>query len=371
MSTSTPWHELLEQVRRHDGDGRWRDFRTALSAFGAAGPSFQALDSAAEEIAGSGRIPGVEASPEMSTWLSVVSTRPHCAERQPPWKYVELLVSAWSVCHRQRSHETQDLLRDWASAYRACGGDPRPDVPACTPSGRDETDLRRSANSSGRRLRKGFAATGVTLLTALAVSVVMWFAVVRHDNSPGEQRAADPGRHSTPPKTASASTDSKPAHPSPITPKTATAAAPTPSAPSSSSPHRPTATPPPDRSPATSEPVTVTVANRVTDGATQMREDTDHPAYLSTIAEKKCKAHRPACNVPGDLASGDHLTAMCRTTGERVTNGQDENTVDDANPGLDESTVWYRLRAADGRSGYLSVVWLIPDHRDGLGLPDC
>ncbi|WP_371558698.1 hypothetical protein OG416_38905 [Streptomyces longwoodensis] len=115
----------------------------------------------------------------------------------------------------------------------------------------------------------------------------------------------------------------------------------------------------------------VTVDNRVTNGATEMREDTAHPAYLSDQPVKRCKAQEPACNVPGDLSSGQRLTALCQTSGDRITNGQDNSTVDDSNPGLDESTLWYRLRTDDGRTGYLSVIWLTPADRSGLGLPAC
>ncbi|MEU9860685.1 hypothetical protein AB0D99_07415 [Streptomyces sp. NPDC047971] len=42
-----------------------------------------------------------------------------------------------------------------------------------------------------------------------------------------------------------------------------------------------TRTPATTQPPASPQPVMVTVDNRVTNGATQMREDTDHPAYLS------------------------------------------------------------------------------------------
>ncbi|MFC8374017.1 hypothetical protein ACFUIT_39770 [Streptomyces sp. NPDC057239] len=126
-----------------------------------------------------------------------------------------------------------------------------------------------------------------------------------------------------------------------------------------------------DSGPVAPTTITVTVDNRVTNGPTQMREDTDHPAYLSTRPVKKCKAQQPTCNVPGDLTSGDRLIAVCQTSGDRITNGEDRNPDDDNNRGLDESTLWYRLRAPDGRTGYLSVIWLAGSDRGGLGLPTC
>ncbi|AIR96186.1 hypothetical protein [Streptomyces glaucescens] len=160
----------------------------------------------------------------------------------------------------------------------------------------------------------------------------------------------------------------EPSTPAPAPPASSAPPPPATSAPASPPDPGPTGTP-------TSEPpaphVTVTVENEVTNGPTQMREDTEHPAYLSTRPQTYCKDRQPACNVPGDLAPGDRLTALCRTTGDRVTNGQDDDTVDDSNRGLDESTLWYRLRADDGRTGYLSVIWLTDGDRDGLGLPAC
>ncbi|MFF9287603.1 hypothetical protein [Streptomyces griseosporeus] len=164
----------------------------------------------------------------------------------------------------------------------------------------------------------------------------------------------------------------------------ATTAKPAPSTqPPTSRPAAPTTTPPPPTAvppivdppppPTTAAPaaaVMVTVDNRVTDGAS-MREDTAHPAYLSTQPVKRCKAQNPACNVPGDLASGDRLTALCQVIGDEVTNGWDGDDRDNDNPGLATSSLWYKLRADDGRTGYLSVVWLASGDRDGRGLPTC
>ncbi|MFE2823258.1 hypothetical protein [Streptomyces sp. NPDC059271] len=145
----------------------------------------------------------------------------------------------------------------------------------------------------------------------------------------------------------------------------------------------PTATAPePVASPVTSAPENkpehpsahVTVDNRVTNGPTQMREDTAHLAYLSTKAVKFCKRQDSDhnCAVSGtDMGSGAALTAECYTNGERVTNGMDQDTLDDHNPGLYESTLWYRIRWSDGRTGYLSEVWLARADRGGAGLPPC
>jgi len=99
-----------------------------------------------------------------------------------------------------------------------------------------------------------------------------------------------------------------------------------------------------------------------------MREDT--PAYLSTVTRNFCK--RDGCAVPGtDVGSGAVLTAECTVLGNRTTNGQDNSTIDDNNPGLYSSTRWYGIRWHDGRFGYISEVWIASQHRGGLGLRSC
>jgi hypothetical protein len=113
---------------------------------------------------------------------------------------------------------------------------------------------------------------------------------------------------------------------------------------------------------------TIVVDNRVTNGPTQMREDT--PAYLSTVTRNFCK--RDGCALPGtDMGSGAAITAECTTFGSRTTNGQDNSSIDDGNPGLYSSTRWYGVRWGDGRFGYISEVWIRSDFRGGLGLRGC
>lgn len=112
----------------------------------------------------------------------------------------------------------------------------------------------------------------------------------------------------------------------------------------------------------------ITVDNRVTNGSTQMREDT--PAYLSTVTRNFCK--RDGCALPGtDVNSGATLTAECTVIGDRTTNGQDNSSIDDGNPGLYTSTRWYGIRWGDGRFGYMSEVWIASQHRGGLQLRNC
>jgi transcriptional regulator with XRE-family HTH domain len=112
----------------------------------------------------------------------------------------------------------------------------------------------------------------------------------------------------------------------------------------------------------------VVVHNVVTDGAAAVREDT--AAYLSARPEIYCKSRGCALDGP-NLHTSDRLTVVCQVTGDRTTNGDDSTTVDDANPALYTSTLWYGARLSDGRLGYLSEVWVADDDRGGLGLPEC
>jgi hypothetical protein len=125
-------------------------------------------------------------------------------------------------------------------------------------------------------------------------------------------------------------------------------------------------TPPPSPPPPTKR--QMVVDNRVTNGPTAMREDS--PAYLSTTMRNFCK--RDGCALPGtDMGSGAVITAECTVGGNRTTNGQDNSTIDDGNPGLYTSTRWYGIRWGDGRFGYISEVWIRADFRGGLGLRSC
>lgn len=114
----------------------------------------------------------------------------------------------------------------------------------------------------------------------------------------------------------------------------------------------------------------ITVDNRVTNGATQMREDTT-PVRLTTKPWIYCGSR--GCNINGtERWSGQtYDAAICQRTGERTTNGQDNSSIDDRNPGLYTSTRYYGVKLRDGRFGYVSEVWIAKAHRGGLGLPKC
>ena len=141
---------------------------------------------------------------------------------------------------------------------------------------------------------------------------------------------------------------------------------PPPGPPPPSPPPPPPGPPPPPSPPA---PITLTVYNQVTNGATAMREDTA-PAYLSTVMQNRCRVN--GCMIVGTerWTGGTLGPAVCQGFGARTTNGQDNSPVDDANPGLFTSTRWYGVSVSGGR-GYISEVWITPAQRGGLGLPGC
>ena len=79
---------------------------------------------------------------------------------------------------------------------------------------------------------------------------------------------------------------------------------------------------------------------------------------------------RPAGSLQPQLATATGSAAspsVTRTSG----NSQDNSSIDDTNPGLYTSTLWYGITWPDGRFGYISEVWIDPADRGGLGLPTC
>lgn len=167
----------------------------------------------------------------------------------------------------------------------------------------------------------------------------------------------------------------------PLPQVTVTKVAPLPAAPSTTrtsarttAPRSSTTTKPASRTSSTPPPpppaqYTLTVYNKVTNGSTQMREDT--PAYLTTVPRGHCTAL--GCNIAGTgrNTGGTWAPAVCQTTGERITNGEDGSSIDDHNPGLYTSDRYYGVRLSGGGLGYTSEVWVIPSQRGGLGLPHC
>lgn len=120
--------------------------------------------------------------------------------------------------------------------------------------------------------------------------------------------------------------------------------------------------------PTAAGPVVVTVQNKVALGAEDLVEDSG-PAYLSSRAIAFCGTR--GCREDGtDVVSGAMLPATCTVVGERMWNYNLDSPAAH-NPHRVESALWYRVAWPDGRSGYLSEVYLEPASRGGLGLPAC
>lgn len=113
----------------------------------------------------------------------------------------------------------------------------------------------------------------------------------------------------------------------------------------------------------------ITVDNRVTNGM-GMREDSV-PVRLTTQPWTHCTSR--GCNINGTerWSGGTYDAAVCQTTGERTTNGNDHDASDDGNPERFESSRYYGVRLTDGTFGYVSEVWIRAADRGGLGLPPC
>lgn len=113
------------------------------------------------------------------------------------------------------------------------------------------------------------------------------------------------------------------------------------------------------------------VYNQVTNGHIAMREDS-RPVWLTTVPWKLCSQR--GCNIGGTERWTDwtYHHAVCRTTGEWVTNGDDRPhaTWDDHNPNRYSSNEYYGVHLG-WTFGYVSWVWIHPDDRGGLNLPSC
>lgn len=137
--------------------------------------------------------------------------------------------------------------------------------------------------------------------------------------------------------------------------------------------------PPPAQSPVEEQPTNpppspprkvITVYNKLTNGSTQMRED-PIPVRLTTKPWKYCTSR--GCNINGTerATGGTYDAAVCQTTGDETTNGDNTDPIDDHNPNRYTSNRYYGVRLGNGTFGYVSEVWINSAHRGGLGLPAC
>lgn len=113
----------------------------------------------------------------------------------------------------------------------------------------------------------------------------------------------------------------------------------------------------------------VIVQNKVAIGSSSLLEDSTSE-YLSTRPIPRCRLR--GCKVKGtDMWSGAVLPVSCWVRGAEMTNEDTTTAGITRNPDGATSTLWYRGIWPNGRSGYLSEVYIQPKYRGGLGLPRC
>jgi hypothetical protein len=113
----------------------------------------------------------------------------------------------------------------------------------------------------------------------------------------------------------------------------------------------------------------IMVQNKVALGTSQLIEDTT-PAYLSTQTRPSCASN--GCEVPStEVGSGALLVAVCHVNGTEMFNYNLDSSESKQNPNRADSTLWYRTVFPDGRSGYISEVYVAPADRGGKGLAVC
>ena len=113
----------------------------------------------------------------------------------------------------------------------------------------------------------------------------------------------------------------------------------------------------------------IVVHNKVAIGENGVAEDTT-PAYLSAEPVARCAAR--GCKVPDtEVWSGAVLVARCWVHAATMTNRDLTSHGIERNAAGVSSDLWYEIILHDGRTGYLSEVYVQPEHRGGVGLPEC
>lgn len=120
------------------------------------------------------------------------------------------------------------------------------------------------------------------------------------------------------------------------------------------------------------EPITkvvIEVQNKSAIG-TQLVEDSS-PAFLQSEPVTGCR--KRGCVVPGSniLYSGDTLVARCWVKGAEFTNADLGSDGIQDNPGRATSDLWYWASMPGGISGFITEVYVVSQHRGGMGLPKC
>jgi len=114
--------------------------------------------------------------------------------------------------------------------------------------------------------------------------------------------------------------------------------------------------------------IVLEVFNKVTNDR-DIVEDT--PLTLTTRPIAFCGRHHCLLEGSPEFKTGDRIDrAVCRGSGEAITNGSKKLDGDDENPILDETSVHYGVKLADGKEGWVAAIWVVREQRD-LDLRDC
>ncbi|MEY9838587.1 helix-turn-helix domain-containing protein [Streptacidiphilus sp. EB103A] len=113
----------------------------------------------------------------------------------------------------------------------------------------------------------------------------------------------------------------------------------------------------------------VIVQNKVAIGPSELIEDSS-PSYLSSETISRCGTR--GCKLQGtEMSSGAKLVVSCWTHGEEMTNADFTSAGISRNKGVASSDLWYRALWSDGRIGYISEVYIVPQNRGTMDLKQC
>lgn len=117
-----------------------------------------------------------------------------------------------------------------------------------------------------------------------------------------------------------------------------------------------------------SGPVAIVIQNKVAIG-TDFLEDVT-PAYLSSKPIPFCG--REGCKLEGtEMWSGAVLAVGCSVMGAEMSNVDLSSSGIEQNRHRHTSARWYRAVLPGDRTGFISEVYVEPQYRGGLGLPEC
>ncbi|MFE1545719.1 hypothetical protein ACFW61_35400 [Streptomyces microflavus] len=172
MSLRQTWDELLTQIIEDPDAASWRDFRRAFSLFYKVAQnddlSLRTLEKKTRKID--------PAAPAWRTWGDHTAMPAEGSGKVKPlrWRDVAVLARVW-VEHfyppAQREERAGALVRRWADAYWACGGDPGPHYPR--PASPTRTGIGAAADSSVGPAAGTDAGTGAVVGTGVSSATGM------------------------------------------------------------------------------------------------------------------------------------------------------------------------------------------------------